>query len=308
MKEKKKEPLVCIIIVNYNGYDDTRECLQSVQGIEYGNFVTIVVDNGSKDFSLEKLKKEFDKVTYMESLENLGYTGGNNLGIEKANDLGAEYIFVLNNDTIVSKNVLSTLVHYMESNRNKGMISPLVLYYDKPDTISFGGGTVDRNTGLLKFYNKNEPKDLLKEQVIDCSFLEGCALFIRSDVIKRIGGFNEKYFLTSEESEMCVKIKDMGYELSVITDCYVWHKVSQAMKKESALWSYFLYRNKLHFVKGNSKSIKMTDIIIIIRYYSINFLSYLIRKRNVPAALGLLLGVYGFLRNDTGKGRYRDVI
>lgn len=308
MSQAELQPPVSIVIVNYNGYEDTRECLGSIRGIDYNNYQVIVVDNASNDASLERLEPEFPDVTFISAKENLGYTGGNNLGIERATETGAKYIFILNNDTIVSENIISVLSSYMENHPDTGLAGPLVLYYNDPEVINFGGADINRNTSHLTFFNRNKPKSSVKDKVISGSFIYGCAIFVRTDLIREIGGFNDMYFLTAEEAELCIKIKDLGYKLAVVTDAVIWHKVSSSMKAGSMLWSYFLFRNKLFFVSRNSRHMTFKDGMQILRYYGVNFLSLLIKKRNFPAAAGLVLGVFDFLRRKTGKGRYAGKI
>ena len=308
MKQSELQPPVSIVIVNYNGYDDTKECLESIRGIEYNNYQVIVVDNASSDDSVERLEPEFSHVTFINARENLGYTGGNNLGIERAAETGAKYIFILNNDTVVSVDAVSVLSSYMESHSDIGMAGPLVLYYDDPEVINFGGGNVDRNTGRLTFFNSNEPKSSVKAKEINGSFLYGCALFVRTNLIREIGGFDDIYFLTAEETELCVRIRDLGHRLTVVADAVIWHKVSGSMKAGSMLWSYFMFRNKLYFVNRNSRGMRFGDRVKILKYYGVCFLSMVLKNRNFPGAAGLVLGVVDYLRGETGKGWFAGKI
>lgn len=302
------QPKVSIIIVNYNGYDDTKECMESISSLDYPNCQVVIVDNASEDGSVEKLQNEFPDVEYVISEENLGYTGGNNLGIEKAVSVGAHYLFILNNDTTVASDVISILVSYMETHPGTGMAGPLILGYEDPDIIHFAGGDVNRNTGLLTMFQRGQPGYAVSEKEIHCSFIEGSAMFVRTDIMNRVGGFNDLYFLCSEEAELCVKIKDLGYDIVVVTDAIIRHKVSKSMQAGSVLWGYFLFRNKLYFIRNNAKDIRLRDIMDVLKYYVVSFASLVLKKRNYLAARGLLLGVYGFLSKQTGKGRYQGKI
>jgi GT2 family glycosyltransferase len=141
--------------------------------------------------------------------------------------------------------------------------------------------------------------------VVCCSFLEGAAIMARADVVRRAGGFNDDYFLNSEEAELCVKVADLGYRLALITSCSVWHKVSQAMGTGSELINYFVYRNRLHFIRNNAKRFGLRDLVGIVRNYLTTFISLTLKVRNIPAARGLVLGLIDFLRGVKGVGRYR---
>jgi GT2 family glycosyltransferase len=297
---------VAIVIVNYNGYGDTHECVQSIEAVSYNKFDVIIVDNASSYNDSERLKMNFPNVTVIESPQNLGFTGGNNIGILKAYEIGVDYIFCLNNDTIVSENILDELVGFMEENQEVGLVGPVTRYYDNRETVAFAGGFIDRNTGLIKFVHKNTSISGIKEEIISCNFIEGAALFIRSALMKEIGGFNDSYFLTSEESELCIKIADLGYKLAVLSSCSVWHKVSKSMVAASELSCYFIFRNKLFFVANNRNRCKVADIYHIIKYYLICLMSFAFKKRNYAACMGLITGVLDFLRGVTGPGRYKS--
>ncbi len=300
------QPFVAIVIVNYNGFADTRECLCSLCNVKYSNLSIILVDNASTDGSLEMLRDEFTKVHFVRSEINLGFTGGNNLGLEKAYEYSPDYILLLNNDTIVSENLLDELTCYMDDNPNVGLAGPLTLYYDSDDIIAFAGGNLNRNTGIVKYLHKGNKRDNITARALYCTFIEGAALFIRTEVIKNIGGLNNLYFLTSEESELCVRITDLGYQLSVLTSCCIWHKVSRSMGAESELSNYFIFRNKLWFVKRNNHHPSLLDLIQFLKYYITSFYSYIFKKGNYGAAKGMIYGVFDFFMGVDGPGRYRN--
>lgn len=298
-------PFVVILIVNYNGTEDTIECLYSLQNITYTNYRIIVVDNGSKLNEIPRFSTLFPDVIFIRSSVNTGFTGGNNIGLTEAFKLNPDYIFFLNNDTVVSNKSLNYLVSHMEFNPDVGMAGPLNCYYHQKNIISFGGGFINRNNGIVKFINKDLHINSIDLSPFECSFIEGSAMLARTWIIKEIDGFYDGYFLTSEESELCVRISDLGYKLSIIPSSLVWHKVSKSMGKESELSSYFIFRNKLWFIKRNSKFTLSIDLAILIRYYLVCLLSYYFKKKNPSAAKGLLLGVLDFFKGVQGPGRYR---
>lgn len=297
-------PFVAVVIINYNGYELTRDCLRSFTLVNYSSYDLIVVDNASYDNSVPILRQEFPHVHYVESSMNAGFTGGNNLGIRKARELGAEYVFFINNDTVVSDNILKELVNFALSNPDVGIVGPLTFYYDAKDIISFGGGHINRNTGMYRQLNKGRKLQELKDKVINCNFIEGAAMFMRTDLALEVGGFSNVYFLTSEESELCVRVADKGYRLAVITSCSVWHKISQSLKGGSTLRDYYIFRNKLLFVKRNALNFGVFDLTALFLVYLKCFASSVRRDRNLAAAKGILLGVLDFFAGVTGPGRY----
>jgi len=300
------QPKISIVLVDYNGFKDSLECLESIARINYDNYNVILVDNGSKDNFLDQLKKtakNFPFLKVIESTQNLGFTGGNNLGFNTAYQGNPDYIFCLNNDTVVTENILTELAAFMEKNQNYGLIGPLTHYYDDPGCVAFAGGDIDRNTGLITFISQNKQSDEIVGYFLPCSFIAGAALFIRTGLLKKIGGFNNAYFLTSEESELCIKVKDLGYDLGVLNSCAIFHKVSKTMVAESELASYFIFRNKLHFIKNNRQGMQLSDIIKVVKYYLVCFLSFGLKK-NYSACKGIIMGVMDFFRGKNGAGRF----
>jgi hypothetical protein len=298
--------LVAITIVNYNGYALTRDCLRSLAQITYKNHVLIVVDNASGDNSVQRLREEFPAVHYIQNLYNMGFTGGNNIGLKKAKQLGAEYVFFLNNDTIVSENILDELTTFVSGNPDVGLVGPLTYYYEARNIISFGGGYINRNTGIYVQYNKGKTLDQLESQVIYCNFVAGAALFLSTALADAMGGFSNVYFLTSEESELCVRVADKGYKLAVITSCSVWHKVSQTLTVGSSIRAYFLFRNTLLFVKRNAVRFGARDLIELVWSYGKSFAWYVLKGRDFSGAKALFLGTLDFFKGTTGAGRYAE--
>jgi GT2 family glycosyltransferase len=301
-------PLIAVVIVNFNGYEMTRACLRSFRRVTYRNYVLIVVDNASNDNSVQKLKKEFPHAYYMASTFNTGFTGGNNMGLKRAEELDAKYVFFLNNDTIVSENILDELILFSSRHPEVGIVGPLTYYFETEDTISFGGAEINRNTGTYIQFNKNKTLSQLEDKVIYCSFIEGAAMFMCTALAVEAGGFSDVYFLTSEESELCVRVADKGYKLAVITSCSVWHKISRTLEGGSALRNYFTFRNRLLFVKRNAIGFGVKDLFELAWFYGKSFAWCVFKGRNLPAAKGVFLGTLDFFSGATGPGRYAKIL
>lgn len=299
---------ITIAIPNWNGCEDTLECLSSLTRLSYNNYEVVVVDNGSSDNSVVRIKAEFPDTHVIALEDNTGFTGACNTALDYADRSGARYIFFLNNDTVIdNEDLLSDMADHMDSQKSLGMLSPTVLY-NNTNRIWFGGGDIERNTGLVKLWNQGAEYDHPDHTgLIECTFLAGCALFVRVELMKSVGGLYEPYFLTSEESELCIRISDMGYKLAVVRDIYMQHKVSQSMGESSPLLVYFMYRNKLIFIKRNAENIRLGDIYKISMYIARGLSSFAFRGK--PAqAMSLLRGVVHFLTGVEGKGYYGNIL
>ncbi len=298
---KYREKKITIVIPNWNGHKDTLECLDSLQRLTYTNYEIVVIDNGSTDGSAAIIRESNPEVMIVELQENTGFTGACNEGIKYAIEAGAEYVFLLNNDTVLNDDdLLEKMSEYLENNLDVGMLAPVTLYHET-NKIWFSGGELERNTGILKLWDQGE--EYIKHDAVNCTFLVGCALFLKTDLIQKIGGFYWPYFLTSEESELCVNIMDRGYKLAILRNVSLFHKVSRSMGEQSPLLTYFLYRNKLLFAKRNRINFTVFDLCKILKYYVKGFLSS-IKRGNFRAAMSVVLGVWDFVLGKYGKGYY----
>jgi hypothetical protein len=246
-------PKVYIIILNWNGKEETLVCLNSVKGISYTNFETIVVDNGSTDGSEEAIKAAFPEVAFIQAGENLGYAEGNNVGIRYAMDKGAAYVFILNNDTIVDTNVIAPLVNEAEKNPSAAIFGPKIYFFDRPDIINSAGGNIQYDTmerGQIGYGFKEDNKTYSSVTSVD--WTTGAAFFIRVSTLKVVGLFDADYFLICEDLDLCSRIRKHGYDILFVPDSKVWHKVSTSFDGNfSPIYYYYFFRNSLMYVKKN---------------------------------------------------------
>lgn len=256
---------VSIIIVNWNGYIDTLECLKSLENIEYPNYEVVIVDNGSTDNSVLEIKKHYPKHLLIETNENLGFAGGNNVGIRYALDHGTDQILLLNNDTVVDKYFLKKLVDHSISNQNIGIVGPLIYYFKEKKKLWWQGGNFD-----FWFNFCDYSFDKVPEKPYQSSFISGCALLIKKDVIEKIGLLNEDYFLYYEDADWCFRAKKEGYNCTIIPSSIIWHKVSSSsgssLKPQN---QYYFIRNKMLFAFRNFSIFKF---VLFIVPYSLKFL------------------------------------
>lgn len=206
---------VSIIVLNWNNYKDTKNCLLSLKGINYPNYEIIVIDNGSIDGSGKKLKEIFPSYTFILNKENLGYTGGNNLGIKIAIDGGADYILILNNDTkVVNPNFLYKMIERMNEKPSVGIIGPKVFGSDGivQETILFVPTLLSsiRESLFFKIHRKTK-KTYNVAQCVEA--VSGVCWLIRREVIQNIGLLDEDYFMYGEEQDYCYRAEKAGWKI-----------------------------------------------------------------------------------------------
>lgn len=263
------DPKVFIIILNWNGLQDTLECLKSVFKLDYPNFEIIVVDNGSADNSVGVIRRAYPHIIMIENKENLGYTGGNNIAMRYAMEHGADYMWLLNNDTVVEPDTLSKIVDAAEASPDIGLVSPVVCYYDEPDRIQFYGSYVDwQNQTIVVPADKNLD--------IDNDFISGpnvclwgTAFFIKKEVVEKIGHLNEDFFAYWEDTEYSLRVLNAGYRNLLCTSAKVYHKTtlpSPGTLGRSIYYFYYMTRNR--FFLGSKYLRKGGKLCFLGKYFS----------------------------------------
>lgn len=243
--------LISIITVNYNQPEATIALLKSIDSYYAGaNIEVILVDNGSKaDCGLQFLGQRKDLV-YIRSDVNLGFAGGNNLGIKQAK---GDLLFLVNNDTEFTAGLLETLTASLSANAEIGIISPKILYFDEPDVIQYAGFSdmnyyTCRNQCIGQFEkDRGQYNNLLAET----GFAHGAAMMITRQALEAAGPMAENFFLYFEEMDWCERIRKAGFKVYVDTRAIIYHKESLSVGKNSALKEYFMNRNRILFIRRN---------------------------------------------------------
>jgi hypothetical protein len=273
-------PKVSIVILNWNQEGDTAECLESLKAIIYPNYEVILVDNGSVDGSDVNLKERFPYITLLKNEENLGFAEGSNVGIRYALKNGADYVLLLNNDTIVAENLLSELVKIAESDPKIGVVGAVNYYYDEPAKIwASGAQMISWWTGKRVDITHNQVDIGQFEANREVDYVPGSCLMIKASVVQEVGLMEPKYFSYYEETDWCYRVKRYGYKVIASLSAKVWHKVSQAAGKNAKcgveLVNYLYNRNIFLFLWRNSPSKCLTTSIpinlcrILIQYFKL---------------------------------------
>ncbi len=272
---KTTEPKIFIVLVNYNRLKDTIECIESLRKISYPNYEIIVIENGSTDDSYDKLS-EIKDILLIRSDVNQGFTGGNNLGIQIALEKLADYVLLLNNDTVVEENFLSELVRVAEADDKIGLVGCKILYYYEKNKIWSAGGGV---TPLLKRtfqYGENKIDRGQFDQQREVDFVSGCCMLIRRQVFEKIGLLDPDYFMYYEDVDFCLRAKNNGFQVTYCPNSVIWHKVSIATDK--SFRDYYRMRNYILFLKKNFTSNKIVHLFYGMLIFCERFCRILIRK------------------------------
>ena len=254
-------PLVYIVLVNYNGYELTKDCLVSLDAIKYINSKIIVIDNASTDSSAENLS-EMEGIDFIANGTNDGFVGGNNIGIKFALERGAKYILLLNNDTIVEPDFLNELVLAMETDQKIGVTGCKIMnYYDK-DRIWSAGGGIRKWTKKTFQYGEGKRDDGSYDEAREVDFLSGCCLLIRREVIEKIGLLDNDYFMYYEDVDYCLRTKKAGFTVNYVPESVIWHKIGGSSNK--SFMDYYRMRNFVLLLKKifNYPNLKILVIII----------------------------------------------
>ncbi len=241
-------PSVAIIVLNWNGREDTLACLDSLARLEYPSSHIIVVDNGSTDGSPEAIRRAFPQAEVLETGRNLGYAGGNNWGLKVALARPFPYILLLNNDTLVAPDFLTHLVN-AAADRTVGIAGPTIYYADWPEVIWTAGGAIDWRRGDTHMVGLDQPDQGQFGSVPrEVDFVSGCAMLIRRDVLECVGLLDERFFLYYEEVEWCVRARRAGFRILHVPQAKVWHRIAPQAQAESPAIHYYMTRNRLLFL------------------------------------------------------------
>jgi len=219
-------PLVYIIVLTWNGKADTLECLGSLKQLAYPNYRVLVVDNASVDGTAEEVRSQFPNVEMIVNKENFRFAGGNNVGIEYTLSKNADYILLLNNDTIIDPNFVAELVTTAESDTQIGMVGPKMYYYNDPNRIWYAGGKIEWWKGWLSHYGVRELDRDQYKLTKETDFISGCCILVKRKVMEKVGMLDPTYYIYGEDVDWCIRAFRAGYRLMFEPKARIWHKLS----------------------------------------------------------------------------------
>jgi len=296
----KEMPDISIITVNYNGLNDTCELIESIRQHVTLSYELIVVDNASSEDETTYLKDHYEEIICIRCKENLGFSGGNNMGIRQAH---GKYILLLNNDTLVKNDSFRFLIETLESDSRIGAVSPKIKFAFPPQNIQFAGYTslssITLRNRLIGFGEKDKGQ---YDAPAPTPYLHGAALMLKRETIQKAGLMPEIYFLYYEELDWCTQMTRLGFKLYYEPRCTVFHKESQSTGQKSPLRTFYMTRNRLLYAIRNVTGI--TKYMSVIYQISIalpkNCLIFTIQRR--PDLMkAAVKGIFAFfcLKNKT---------
>jgi len=264
-----QECKLSIITVNYNGLKDTCALIDSITFNE--DMEVIVVDNGSKGNEASVLQERYPDITVVRSDKNLGFAGGNNLGIKAAK---GKYLFLINNDTIFKEFTPKILIERLESSPKIGMVCPKIRFAWDNNPIQFAGYTplspITIRNHAIGFGEEDRGQYDTPHQT---PYAHGAAMMLKREVVDKVGLMPECYFLYYEELDWSLMMTRAGYEIWIEPDSVIYHKESQSTGQGSPLRTYYITRNRLILVKRNSKGYK--------KYLAYAYLQMVVATRDI---------------------------
>ncbi len=244
-----RSPKVGIVLLNYHGTSDTLKCLDSLRAIDPENCLTIVVDNGSTPDPTGQFSQAHPWVTVIRREENGGWAGGNNTGIHHALEHGAEWVLLLNNDTIVAPQLVDRLLEAARHHPDHGIVGPVICCMDDPDTVMTDGCRFNHPESPGFFERIVVPIERMDPPRVDpVEIVNGCCMMIAKQVFDQIGLIDERFFLIHEESDFCLRARQAGFACGILAEPLVWHKHSSAFARAGmSLQRYYDARN-LHLL------------------------------------------------------------
>jgi GT2 family glycosyltransferase len=317
-------PKVFIIILNWNGWEDTIECLESLYSISYPNYDVIIVDNDSQDDSLARIrayargevvesaphphncrieplnvtnytrreaediqvatlskklagesrnKASNASVVIIENEQNFGYPEGNNIGMRYALKASADYVLLLNNDTVVDKHFLTELVRAADTDASIGVIGPKICWYDAPNVIQSTGARIDFWTGRITILNAGKKDDEISHFAVDkllpADFVSGSCFLIKRKVIEEVGTLDPTYFCYGEDLDWCVRISRAGYRVICDLNSKIWHKKNVSTSQVKRFTEYYPHRNWVINIRKHARVPQFITFLLLYPVYCI---------------------------------------
>ncbi|WP_339866915.1 glycosyltransferase family 2 protein [uncultured Algoriphagus sp.] len=256
------DPSVAIILVNWNGYAFTADCIESLSKTDFPDFKIILVDNASENQEGALLKSKFPEIDLIENERNFGFAGGNNVGIKKALDDGYSHVMLLNNDTIVEPDFLGEMLRKFPQNPTLGVVQPLICFlHDRKKIWSAGGKW---NQLLCRAITSGDRKKLEEYKAKDSKldWATGCCMLITRNALLEVGLLNESYFTYFEDVEWSLRFREKGYDIELASRAVIYHEAGASSKKKhaegtlSATVFYYHVRNQFFLVRSESHGLQ----------------------------------------------------
>jgi len=267
MKNGNGEPLISIITLNFNQIEVTCEFLESLKCLKYNNYEVVLIDNASDANPQQRIELDFPEIRFFRSEENLGFTGGNNLAFRHSK---GEYIFIVNNDTEVTPDLLDVLLENLMSDESIGIACPKIMYFDDRDLIQFAGFTnINVFTGRNRTLGYQEKDRGQHDNSLYSPYAHGAAMLVRRSVIEEVGLFPDFFFIYYEEFDFSARVINAGYKIKYVPEVKIFHKESVTMGMETPRKVYYSTRNRILFMRRNSSLNEVLIFYIFLMFASL---------------------------------------
>jgi GT2 family glycosyltransferase len=297
-----EQPRVAVIVLNWNGRSDTIECLHSVMDMRYLNYGTIVVDNGSTDGSTRAVQEVFPSVDLLVNSENLGFAGGNNVGLRHALREHVDYVLLLNNDTVVDPALLDTLIATAETDPRIGIVGPKIYYCDQRDTLWYAGAKEQWLRRIPATIGLDQIDHGQYDQTGETAFVYGTAMLIRRQVLEEIGELDERFFAYHEDADLCLRARQAGYRCIYDPGGVVWHKVSAATRANPHMQDYLRARGRILFFAKHLQGPRLVLVLLYELYRLGKVWVQRLREGHAARARSYSRGLWDGLRDFILKG------
>jgi len=294
-------PKVTIIILNYNGFNDTKKCLKAIAKTKYSNFKVIIADNGSSENEAETLKKTYidKRFQFVRFNKNLGFSGGNNKILKYTK---SKYVILLNNDTQVPPNWLAPLIKTMEKDNSIAVAQPKILWLKNKKYFDYSGacgGFIDMFGYPFtrgRIFDTQEVDKGQYNSMKDIFWASGAAMILRRSIFDKVGYFDELFFNYMEEIDLCFRIRKAGFRIVCEPKSYIFHKVASTASRQIFKKRYWEHRNNLLLILKNYSTLKIILFFPLRIFFEYLSLFYYIRHKKIKYALAVLLSQLSLVR------------
>ena len=301
---KINKPSIAVILVNWKKYNLTSKCIDSLNKSNYKNFKIILVDNEYSEKSLIDLRNKHKELIVFKEKNNLGFAGGNNIGIRYALENDYDYIMLLNNDTEVKENFILPLVERIEKDHSLGAVQPLILNFSNKSIIWNAGGKLNKFLGLTstRLNNNKLNSSIVFDDYTD--WISGCCILIKSEILTKVGLLDEKFFNYYEDVDWSLRMKNLGYDLGFVKESIIYHHGSSSSKnkktKEGVISSkihYFNIRNHILLLKKHKNLFNFFGIVFFQIIKTTSYIFYFLIKFRFNKLTMVLKGLKHGLNN-----------
>jgi GT2 family glycosyltransferase len=291
---------VAVILLHLNTERHTRQCLDSLRKVTHRPLEVILIDNGSTDGSGQRIRDDYPEVIVVRNEENVGFSGGNNVGMRLALERGAEYLCLLNNDTVVDPGFVEPLL--AGAAPSVAVQSCKIYFLAKPDTFWYAGGILDVGRALSSHRGMFETDRGQYDEAGETGFATGCMMFMPRAVVEKIGLLDDRFFAYFEDADWCLRARAAGYRVVYTPAAKIWHDVSTTTRIDSPVYLYLTMRNKILFLRAHSSAAGIVaQVPYLVYFYGRQLIRLAFKHRDLRKVTALWWGISDGITGATGR-------